>query len=107
MTDTNQTSIELNKPEVETVQKLKKLIGHGYKTIDILVRKDGKDYVFEGDWIARLLREWNFKMNVQNNPTRLQLFLRKKIWFKSFTGSHSIGFSLAGGFCRLDLRKHK
>lgn len=40
---------------------------------------------------------------VATNPTRLQLFLRKKIWFNLKT--HSIGISLAQGLCILDLRK--
>ena len=48
--------IDPSEPEKEHIDLFYDLVKHGYKTIDILVRKDGKEYIFEGDWIARLLR---------------------------------------------------
>lgn len=48
--------VELNEPETITLTKLLSLVYHGSGTIDIIVRKDGCERVFQGDWIARLSR---------------------------------------------------
>ena len=45
-----------NEPERETIARFERLVRHGVSTIDIQVRADGKDYHFEGDWLARLFR---------------------------------------------------
>ena len=45
-----------NEPERETIAKFERLVRHGVSTIDIQVRGDGKEYHFEGDWLARLFR---------------------------------------------------
>jgi len=54
--------VDANQPERDSLAELEQLVRHGYKFIDITVRKDGRDYRFEGDWLARLLRptqqEW-------------------------------------------------
>jgi len=50
-------NIDLNEPEKITVDRLTDLVRHGYKTIDVKVRKDGVEYWFEADWLARLLRD--------------------------------------------------
>lgn len=46
----------LNQLQMDTINKLLNMIYHGYKSIDILVRKDGQEYRFEADWLAKMLR---------------------------------------------------
>ena len=48
--------VAANEPERETIAKFERLVRHGVSAIDIKVRVDGKDYQFEGDWLARLFR---------------------------------------------------
>lgn len=50
------TLIEANELEASSMIKLQKLLEHGYKFININIRKDGKDYIFQGDWLSRLFR---------------------------------------------------
>lgn len=49
--------VDANEPEAATISRLEALVRHGYKFIDIKVRKDGQETWFEGDWLARLFRE--------------------------------------------------
>jgi hypothetical protein len=49
--------VDANELERETLARLEKLVRHGYKFIDIIVRKDAQETRFEGDWIARLFRQ--------------------------------------------------
>lgn len=51
--------VDANDLERKTIAEIEQLVRHGYKFIDITVRRDGKEYRFQGDWIARLLREWS------------------------------------------------
>lgn len=46
--------VDANPCERGTIEELATLIRHGYKFIDIRVRKDAKEYVFQADWIHRL-----------------------------------------------------
>jgi hypothetical protein len=54
--------VEANELERNTIGCFEHLVRHGYKFIDIIVRKDGQETRFEGDWIARLFdpsrEEW-------------------------------------------------
>lgn len=45
-----------NELEEKTIRELADLVRHGHKFIDIHVRKDAREYHFEGDWLARLFR---------------------------------------------------
>lgn len=47
---------ELNEPQRETIAKLFRLIRFGAQSIDVKVRKDGKETWFEADWIALMAR---------------------------------------------------
>lgn len=49
--------VEANELEIETMARFEELVRHGYKFIDLHVRKDGKEYRFEADWLARLFRK--------------------------------------------------
>ncbi len=44
---------ELNALELVHYHRMRDLVKHGYKFIDIEIRKDGQTYNFEGDWLAR------------------------------------------------------
>lgn len=48
--------VEANQLEARTIARFENLVRHGYKFIDIVVRKDGQEYRFEGDWLSRLFR---------------------------------------------------
>jgi hypothetical protein len=48
--------VDANELEAKTISEFARLVYHGYKFIDIHVRKDGREYRFEGDWLARLFR---------------------------------------------------
>lgn len=48
---------DLNQEQIETMSKVFNLVEHGAKSIDICIRKYGKEYVFEADWIRNLLLE--------------------------------------------------
>ena len=48
--------VDANELEAKSIRELFNLVFHGYKTIDIRVRKDGKETSFQADWIARLAR---------------------------------------------------
>jgi len=48
--------VDANMPERETIMKISRLVRHGHKTMDLTFRKDGVDYRFEADWVARLFR---------------------------------------------------
>lgn len=54
--DTIARRVDANSLERESIHRLEELVRHGYKFIDITVRKDGREQTFEGDWLARLLR---------------------------------------------------
>lgn len=49
--------VEANDMEAATIKKVAQLIAPGAKCIDITFRKDGREYRFEADWIARLFRD--------------------------------------------------
>lgn len=48
--------VDANELEAVSIRKLFCLVQHGYKTIDIKVRKDAVETLFQADWIARLAR---------------------------------------------------
>lgn len=48
--------VEANQVEEANIHRLIDLVWHGYKFIDIKVRKDGVEHEFQGDWLARLFR---------------------------------------------------
>jgi hypothetical protein len=48
--------VDANDLERRTLARFEELVRHGYKFIDIRVRKDGREHQFEGDWLARLFR---------------------------------------------------
>ncbi len=48
--------VDANELEAKSIRELFNLVFHGYKTIDIKVRKDAKETLFQADWIARLAR---------------------------------------------------
>jgi len=48
--------VDANELERQSIRRLGDLTRHGYKTIDIKVRVDGRETWIEGDWLARLLR---------------------------------------------------
>lgn len=54
--------VDPTQPEADTIRRFAELVRHGAKFIDISVRRDGREYHFEGDWLARLFRptpdEW-------------------------------------------------
>lgn len=50
-----------NEIEEANIVRLANLIWHGYKFIDIKIRKDGVEHEFQGDWLMRLFH------NIQNN----------------------------------------
>ncbi len=45
-----------NSLEETTIERFERLTRHGAKSVDLLVRKDGQEYRFEADWLARLFR---------------------------------------------------
>lgn len=45
-----------NELEEKTIARFEALIRHGCKFVDLVVRKDGQEYRFEADWLARLFR---------------------------------------------------
>lgn len=47
---------QINKLQRDSIWELHDLTKHGAKFIDIRVRKDGKEYLFEGDWIKQVLQ---------------------------------------------------
>jgi hypothetical protein len=49
--------VQANEPERATIAQLEALVRHGYKFIDLHVRKDGVERHFEADWLARLFRQ--------------------------------------------------
>ncbi len=49
-------TVDPNEPEEATIRKIAALTRHGSGTIDIHIRRDGTDYTFEGEWLARLFR---------------------------------------------------
>jgi hypothetical protein len=48
-------SDEINDLQADSIRQLSDLTRHGYKWIDITVRKDGVERRFEADWVANLL----------------------------------------------------
>lgn len=44
-----------NEPERETIERIARLTRHG-GSANLIVRRDGRDYTFEADWLIRLLR---------------------------------------------------
>jgi hypothetical protein len=44
----------LNELQIETIDKILSLTKHGAKSIDVEIRKDGKEYRFQADWIKHL-----------------------------------------------------
>lgn len=46
---------QINKMQRNSIWELHDLTKHGAKFIDIRVRKDGKEYLFEGDWLKQVL----------------------------------------------------
>lgn len=44
----------MNELEIETLKKFLELTKHGAKTIDINVRKDGKEYTFQADFLKHM-----------------------------------------------------
>lgn len=51
--------VKANAAERQNIARLEELVRYGFKFIDITVRKDGQEYRFEGDWLARLFRDVN------------------------------------------------
>jgi len=47
---------EINTMQRDDIWKLHDLIKHGAKIIDIRVRKDAREYLFEADWLKSMLR---------------------------------------------------
>ena len=47
-----QLPIDMNELELDTLRRIRELTKHGYKTIDIKVRKDGVETWFEGDFLS-------------------------------------------------------
>lgn len=47
--------VDANEMERRTIEAIAALTRHGYKTVDIKIRKDGRETWYEGDWIVRLL----------------------------------------------------
>lgn len=47
---------QISKLQRDSIWELHDLTKHGAKFIDIRVRKDGKEYLFEGDWLKQVLR---------------------------------------------------
>lgn len=43
-----------NEGERRIIREVSRLTRHGHKTMDLTFRKDGKEYRFEADWVARL-----------------------------------------------------
>ncbi len=48
---------DANKLEADTIRKFFALTKHGCKFCDLVVRKDGREYRFEADWLVRLGRQ--------------------------------------------------
>jgi hypothetical protein len=48
--------VDANDPERNTIREISKLVRHGHKCMDLTFRKDGKEYRFQADWVARLFR---------------------------------------------------
>lgn len=48
--------LNFNELQIASIGKLANTVLTGYKTIDIIVRKDGQEYHFEADWLAVMLR---------------------------------------------------
>lgn len=49
--------VDANEPERATIARIEAIVRHGYKFINLHIRKDGQEYGFEADWLARLFRE--------------------------------------------------
>lgn len=52
--------VDANDLECETIARIEAKIRHGYKFINLTIRKDGLETTFEGDWLARLFRAPSF-----------------------------------------------
>jgi hypothetical protein len=49
-------TVDASDLEAKTIMEISRLVRHGHKCMDLTFRKDGKDYHFQADWIARLFR---------------------------------------------------
>lgn len=49
--------VEANELEEASIYRLIDLVWHGYKFIDIKVRKDSIEHEFQGDWLVRLSKQ--------------------------------------------------
>ena len=49
-------AVDANELERRTIASIEARVRHGYKFIDLRIRKDGQEYHYEADWLARLLR---------------------------------------------------
>lgn len=48
--------VHANSLEVDTISTIEAHVRHGYKFINLVVRKDGIETTYEADWLARLFR---------------------------------------------------
>ncbi len=50
-------AVDANEPERRTIAEIERRVRHGYKFIDLIIRKDGVETRHQADWLARLLRD--------------------------------------------------
>lgn len=49
--------VDANESQTATMLAIEKQVRHGYAFIDIIVRSDGVEKRYQGDWIAQLFRQ--------------------------------------------------
>lgn len=48
--------VDANPSERQIIAEFERLVRHGYKLVDLIVRVDGREHRLEADWIVRLFR---------------------------------------------------
>lgn len=49
--------LDLNEYQKADIKKIAKITKYGAKSIDVLIRVDGRDYGFEADWLKEIVKD--------------------------------------------------
>lgn len=71
--------VEANELEEASIHRLVDLVWHGYKFIDIKVRKDGIEHKFQGDWLVRLFKQLTTTQQALVVSEQSNLILRENV----------------------------